>query len=256
MKNLTLLILIFVGLVSRGQSTINITSNTTIPAVVNSTDEYIISDNVELTINGAFHNGGKITLMGCGSKLKIISTFTGKYNNIDIERYCDDCSNINNLTYNSGVYSNDYLTINSNISWLDVACMTPLPVELLSMSIDCKAKTINWSTAVEINNNYFTVEYSTDAVNWESRGAITGQGNSSKIVKYSNPITQNGYYRITQTDFDGTTTKFNILQCNSILNNNVTLVGTYDLLGQKINNNTRGLVIELYSNGTSKTILK
>ena len=124
------------------------------------------------------------------------------------------------------------------------------------MSIDCKAKTINWSTAVEINNNYFTVEYSTDAVNWESRGAITGQGNSSKIVKYSNPITQNGYYRITQTDFDGTTTKFNILQCNSILNNNVTLVGTYDLLGQKINNNTRGLVIELYSNGTSKTILK
>ena len=66
MKNLILITLIFVSLVSKGQSTINITSNTTIGLLVNYSDEYIISDNVELTVNGPLTNyGGKFILLGC-----------------------------------------------------------------------------------------------------------------------------------------------------------------------------------------------
>ena len=277
MKNLTLLVLIFVGLVSRGQCTYNYTT-ANFPANLNigagetlcitqdvtsasgtiniyNGGTIIVNDGVTFNVDGTLNNFGKVNLEGSAANLNINGSYNGNgYNDCDILRFCNSCNDVN---INSAVPVDlGYFKTTASASWVDICAQIVLPVEILNMSIDCKAKTINWSTAVEINNNYFTVEYSTDAVNWESRGAITGQGNSSEIVKYSNPITQNGYYRITQTDFDGTTTNFNILQCKSIHNTDVTLVGTYDLLGQKINNNTRGLVIELYSDGTSKTILK
>ncbi len=255
MKNLILITLIFVSLVSKGQSTINITSNTTINITTNN-DNYIISNGVELTINGSVHNiSGKFTLLGCDASIKIIGSFTGNYNFIDIERHCDECSNLNNFTYVGWLYTNSYLSVAGNITFTDVACMTPLPVELLNMGIDCNNKTINWSTVAEINNDYFTVKYSSDAVNWVSIGEVDGQGNSSKTVKYDYPITTNGYYMVGQTDFDGTNEYFDIFYCGNI-DDEVVLISTYNLLGQVVSNGTRGLVVELYSNGTTKKILR
>ena len=254
MKNLILITLIFVSLVSKGQSTINITSNTTIGLLVNYSDEYIISDNVELTVNGPLTNyGGKFILLGCNSKITTTGGFTGVPNNVDIERHCNDCANLNNFTQGYS-YNNGYLNV-SNLSYVGVACMTPLPVELLNMGIDCNNKTINWSTVAEINNDYFTVKYSSDAVNWVSIGEVDGQGNSSKTVKYDYPITTNGYYMVGQTDFDGTNEYFDIFYCGNI-DDEVVLISTYNLLCQVVSNSTRGLVVELYSNGTTKKILR
>lgn len=85
-----------------------------------------------------------------------------------------------------------------------------MPVELINFDVKCvDAKAVvRWTTASEINNDYFTIERSPDANTWNEIGTITGAGNSSVIHKYefidqseiANTIL---YYKLKQTDFDG-----------------------------------------------------
>jgi len=66
---------------------------------------------------------------------------------------------------------------------------------------------LNWETATEINNDYFTIEKSNDAINWKSIGEIKGAGNSSQSINYSyrdyKLLSGISYYRLKQIDFDG-----------------------------------------------------
>ena len=59
----------------------------------------------------------------------------------------------------------------------------PLPVELLTYDVKLKNNKvrIDWTTAVEINNDYFVVERSTDAYNFEELERVQGAGNSQSI---------------------------------------------------------------------------
>ena len=104
--------------------------------------------------------------------------------------------------YNLGI---DNLSIKSN----------NLPIELLSFTAKCdNAKAdINWSTASETNNAYFTIERSKDGVIWEIITTILGAGNSNTILSYSysdnNPYAGISYYRLKQTDFNGASVTYN-----------------------------------------------
>jgi len=99
--------------------------------------------------------------------------------------------------------STRYITIGS------INGSTPLPVELVQFDAACKNEIaiLTWSTASEINNDYFTIERSTDAVNFEAIGEVNGNGNSSTLTNYKwsdeNPINGIAYYRLKQTDFNG-----------------------------------------------------
>lgn len=86
----------------------------------------------------------------------------------------------------------------------------PLPIKLLKFDaivLSNKDVSIKWSTASETNNNYFTIERSADAINFEFAKQISGAGNSTCIKKYEmfdeNPMPGNSYYRLKQTDYDG-----------------------------------------------------
>jgi len=66
---------------------------------------------------------------------------------------------------------------------------------------------LNWATGSEINNDYFTLERSRDAVDAEIIGFIDGAGNSSHTLHYQfidhDPLPGISYYRLKQTDYDG-----------------------------------------------------
>lgn len=88
-------------------------------------------------------------------------------------------------------------------------CAT-LPIELLNFSAvnnEDKYIELNWSTLSETNNDYFTIERSQDGISFKPIGNIDGTGNSTKIQVYSfidsHPNSGFNYYRIRQTDFDG-----------------------------------------------------
>jgi len=87
----------------------------------------------------------------------------------------------------------------------------PLPVELISF--DAKPENnhvrIDWATAAEINNNYFTVEKSVDAIEFTELVKVPSKNNgySNSINNYKAfdflPVTGLNYYRLKQSDFSG-----------------------------------------------------
>ncbi|MBI3503026.1 MAG: T9SS type A sorting domain-containing protein [Bacteroidetes bacterium] len=96
-----------------------------------------------------------------------------------------------------------------------------LPIELLAFSTSCENKNVivKWSTASEQNNDYFTIERSADAVNYQPIGTVKGAGNSSIVLNYSfadsDPLSGTSYYRLKQTDFNGMTSLFSSASLSS-----------------------------------------
>ncbi|MDQ3046273.1 MAG: T9SS type A sorting domain-containing protein [Bacteroidota bacterium] len=93
-----------------------------------------------------------------------------------------------------------------------VTALNPLPIELLSFTAsatDEKTVTLNWSTATEINNDFFTIERSADGVEFEFVQDVNAAGNSDQLLRYETidpqPIPGLSYYRLKQTDYNGAT---------------------------------------------------
>ncbi|WP_165779220.1 T9SS type A sorting domain-containing protein [Brumimicrobium salinarum] len=70
------------------------------------------------------------------------------------------------------------------------------------------------STASETNNDCFTIEKSTDGKTFEPLGTVLGHGNSTSTIYYEFKdlcrVGEVNYYRLSQTDFDGTTQELGI----------------------------------------------
>ncbi|MCE7994323.1 MAG: T9SS type A sorting domain-containing protein [Roseivirga sp.] len=84
-----------------------------------------------------------------------------------------------------------------------------LPVTFVSfdLSVSGHRVLLDWSTSEEINNSFFTVQRSTDGSIWENIALLPGAGNSQGLIRYKhrdeNALYGTSYYRIRQTDFDG-----------------------------------------------------
>jgi hypothetical protein len=98
---------------------------------------------------------------------------------------------------------------------------TPLPIELVdftALPLGENYVKLDWQTASELNNDYFTVERSQDGVNWETLKELNGAGNSTTLRSYTlfddNPFAGVSYYRLFQTDLNGTKTIFKTLVVN------------------------------------------
>jgi len=93
--------------------------------------------------------------------------------------------------------------------WIIVSTARPLPVEMLSFDAIAHKSDVEliWRTASEQNNDYFTVEKSTDGVTFHALGIVNGNGTTSTVHQYRfmdyQPLNGVSYYRIKQTDFNG-----------------------------------------------------
>jgi len=109
--------------------------------------------------------------------------------------------------------------------WTLVDKTNPLPVTLTDFTATCtnEGTLIAWTTDSEINNDYFVVQKSYDAVNYFDLETKQGAGNSNAVHNYSviDNATSNGnvYYRLKQVDFDGSTTYHNVIASNCAKNN-------------------------------------
>ncbi|PCJ01501.1 MAG: hypothetical protein COB15_00860 [Flavobacteriales bacterium] len=87
--------------------------------------------------------------------------------------------------------------------------ITALPITLISFeaNLDVDHVELEWVTATEINNDFFTIEKSIDAISWEEVVVASGAGNSNQVISYFetdyNPMNGISYYRLKQTDFNG-----------------------------------------------------
>lgn len=103
--------------------------------------------------------------------------------------------------------------------------VAPLPVQLINFNA-AKATgkvVLTWTTAQEINSDYFEVQRSTDATNWKSVAIVKAAGNSGTIRNYhtedAGSFTGNVYYRIKMVDKDATHANSNIARLSFAASN-------------------------------------
>jgi hypothetical protein len=98
-----------------------------------------------------------------------------------------------------------------------ITCLTALPIELVSFTAHLNSDKVDlaWTTATEKNNDYFTIQRSKDAQNFEDLFQVDGSGNSTSILNYfdidRSPYEGLSYYRLAQTDFNGFISHSNIV---------------------------------------------
>ncbi len=93
--------------------------------------------------------------------------------------------------------------------WVLVNQSNPLPVELLSFNAIClkNNRQLNWSTASELNNDFFKVERSSNGTDFDLFKKVAGNGTTNSISNYT--ITddlsmgEGMFYRLSQVDFNG-----------------------------------------------------
>lgn len=95
-----------------------------------------------------------------------------------------------------------------------------LPVDLVSFTAVPNEKKVDlkWTTATELNNDFFTVERTLDGEIFETVAVVNGAGNTSNQSNYTcedrNPYNGLSYYRLTQTDYDGKSKSYDLVSVN------------------------------------------
>lgn len=118
-------------------------------------------------------------------------------------------------------------------SWTLASTTNPLPITLVAWEGQCEGKEVKltWTTASEQNNQFFTIEKSRNVNDWAAIGTVPGAGNSSSMISYS--FTDDGaqglaYYRLRQTDINGTTTVSNTIAAGCGTDNGIAIVNAWD----------------------------
>lgn len=106
-------------------------------------------------------------------------------------------------------YGNDALYYEGRHNALSV--MLPIELSCFEVAQDGNQILFEWATESENNNDYFTVEYSLDGVNFNSVVVVDGVGNSTEQLVYNTTVSAEKYegivyFRLKQTDFDGQST--------------------------------------------------
>lgn len=171
-----------------------------------------ITNSITLSVYGTlnFSSAGSSLDMNSGSLINVYSSgkITGVSNSNQIKIGNGAADLVANGTFPGPFVVNSTGTVST------------VPIELTSFNTTCYSEGVqlNWTTATEINNDYFVIERSEDALTWETIAKIKGNGTSLETHKYihEDVITFNSvlYYRLKQVDFDGKTTIHKIAYAN------------------------------------------
>ena len=106
-------------------------------------------------------------------------------------------------------------------SWtISTQINSPLPIQLINFTATRQDASVllAWTTASELNNDYFTLEKSLDGSNFSFLAKVKGAGNSTRPIHYKhsdNDLTEGViYYRLKQTDYDGRFTYSKVVNVN------------------------------------------
>ena len=134
-----------------------------------------------------------------------------------------------------------------------------LPVELTSFEavrIEDNIR-LEWTTASELNNDYFEVLKSYDGEAFSVIGYVDGNGTSSEVIDYSYTDSEpkQAYYRLRQLDYDGQFEYSDVVAAKGN-GREVISVRYYTFAGVETQENQGGLVVTKYTDGSyTKTMV-
>ena len=114
-----------------------------------------------------------------------------------------------NALFNYSAFDNGGNLSNTATYVIPVIPPVVLPVTILSFDgkLSGGQTILSWVTSQELNSNYFEVQRSTDAINYQYIGNVAASGNSSLPKQYgftdSHPSNGINYYRLKIVDMDG-----------------------------------------------------
>lgn len=149
-----------------------------------------------------------------------------------------------------------------DITRFTIDCATILPIDLVEFNGYSKGITnyLYWVTSTETNNDYFTLEKSANGIDWNYLTRIKGGGNMNtpSLYEYTDykPFNGTSYYRLKQTDFNGSSETFNIIAIrNEMKPNYIVSLGDkaiylsdeyqyelYNMLGQLISHGKTNII--------------
>lgn len=195
-----------------------------------------VDDNISITFNipnDYTYNGVQSGYVG--TVVQSGSTLTWTFNSL---LYQEKETLVINLTSNSDNLSTFSSTISgtktdvvpgNNTDQLSLKHTSTLPVELISFSGERISDNVNlfWTTASEINNDFFEIQRSVNNVDFYATAKVQGAGNSNRKIDYfyteSNDDSKLYYYRLKQVDFDGKYSFSNIVAIEGNLIKNITV---------------------------------
>lgn len=137
-----------------------------------------------------------------------------------------------------------------------VAFSNPLPVELTSFETNCVHEGVNvsWATASERSLDYFMIEKSENALNWEGIYKQDGYGNSQIPRKYSFvdkdvSLKNTYYYRLKQVDENGDfkySSISDVKNCHPISGKKIEVVKHFQFGLYTVNETTSNALIYIY----------
>lgn len=151
--------------------------------------------NVFWQVNGAFILGAGSTFKGnliCNGALSLFEASSVQGKTLTKAGAIDTHNNLIEIDPAGCLYSN-------------------LPIQLVFFNSLCQDENVilEWRSATETNNDFYTIERSNDYSNWEILQKLNGAGNSSQETNYTLtdtiPFFGKTFYRLSQTDFNGMT---------------------------------------------------
>ncbi len=169
-------------------------------------------DSMATYINGKLERSIKtdISMAGSTEALQIgrepsrkIFYFGGKMDEVHISNIARSTAWLN-AEYASQLKPKEFLK-----AGVTEAIVQQISMSLLTFDGEAQGSTVElkWLTAMEIENDLFTIERSSDGVNFASIGTKPGAGNSNEVLSYSyrdnKPLIGTNYYRVKLTGATG-----------------------------------------------------
>ncbi|MFK7923012.1 MAG: T9SS type A sorting domain-containing protein [Bacteroidia bacterium] len=173
------------------------------------------------------------TNVDCNSGLVDLADFQGNPSdpNNTFEWHSDNTTNPASLLSSTVVGKGTYylfekspsgcFSSSDNIVVSDASCPTPFPVEWLEFTVEQERSNawLRWSTASEINADYYRIERSIDGTLFMEVAQINANNTSNQLSQYQwldRDVLQMGqrklFYRLLQTDRDGQYSYSNVVQ--------------------------------------------
>jgi PKD repeat protein len=188
----------------------------TITSVLNACGNYTFTPQFLTYFKDAININKAIWDFGDGTGT-VTNTGANSYNNVS-HVYTTNGNKTITLTVTDATCTQDWvgtLTIN-------VPCS--LPVELINFTATETGDQeilLNWTTASEINNDYFEIQRSYNGIDFVTIGQVKGAGNAQEILHYyfidQAPGASTIYYRLVQHDYDGKTKDSEIISVNKTI---------------------------------------
>ncbi len=221
---------------------------------------------------------GQSSSLGCGflGLFPCTGMITSTNNPADLtegvggDKWVSNLTTISNQVYILLVdnFSNSGQPYNLSFGGTSVLGCTPvpLPIELAAFNVTktSMGNSLNWRTETEDRSHYFTLEWTTDPVsgNWQEIAQLQAQGYSQESHDYtafhSTPSSEEiNYYRLSLTDLDGSRTVYDthLLSADN-LQGSKKVEHIFNLMGQEVDDDCKGVVIYYYSDGTTERVYR